>query len=370
MRAKLAMAGVGVLLLAGAGAAVLVQRGARDRAAAEQAARKKDREGFVWREGQLRRGDLSPGCRVGAVAVADGEWALRGPSDRPALKLPVGEGAAEEGAKPGPVTLKVKGGKAEVVADPPVLVNAQPQRRAELAEGDTVFMGRLRLMYSRDKKGGAVLLVHDPAVHKGNEPKDPRYYPFNPGAVVAGQLEKGGGPAVPERLRVELSRGGPRELHALGWVRFRLRGVERVWGAYQLGVTGAGAGGAHILVPFSSEEGRRVRLLVGTVESGGAVRLDFNQAFYPPCAYAWYYDCPEVPGANQVGDALQVGEQPVEKPAAAPESKPTEQPTRAEVPSTARPGLDAPGSGPGAQAEKPAPRPVPEKPAPKRRRGK
>lgn len=67
-------------------------------------------------------------------------------------------------------------------------------------------------------------------------------------------------------------------------------------------------------IPFiDSAAGRETypggRYLDGSLEAGGMVRLDFNLAYNPYCAYGWTsYSCPLTPRENRLPFAVRAGE--------------------------------------------------------------
>jgi uncharacterized protein (DUF1684 family) len=75
--------------------------------------------------------------------------------------------------------------------------------------------------------------------------------------------------------------------------------------------------GPMLVVVFSDETtgtesyapGRFLR--VAPPEAGGALTLDFNRAFIPPCGFSDYYSCPIPPRENQIASPIRGGEKRV-----------------------------------------------------------
>jgi uncharacterized protein len=137
-----------------------------------------------------------------------------------------------------------------------------------------------------------------------------RYFPDNPEAVVETRLDPAEGP-----LRIDT--GGPD-----GVVRYRRVGIaETRWGSLTLWWIEAYGGGLFLpfrdgTCPDESYGGGRyltdtVKGTFGrgvTVESDGRIRLDFNYAYNPSCAYNPNWACPLAPQENRVAAPIRAGE--------------------------------------------------------------
>ncbi|WP_337100331.1 DUF1684 domain-containing protein [Paenibacillus sp. YIM B09110] len=53
------------------------------------------------------------------------------------------------------------------------------------------------------------------------------------------------------------------------------------------------------------------RMLLVSVDAEGKVKLDFNRAFLPPCAFSYYFNCPMPPANNRLPFEVKAGEQQV-----------------------------------------------------------
>jgi uncharacterized protein (DUF1684 family) len=137
-----------------------------------------------------------------------------------------------------------------------------------------------------------------------------RYFPENPDAVVDAALRPAGG-------TIDIDTGGPD-----GVVRYRRVGVlETRWGPLTLWWIEAYGGG--LFLPFRDGTcGRESygggRYLTDTVKgthgrgvtplADGRVRLDFNYAYNPSCAYDDKWACPLAPPENRLEATIDAGE--------------------------------------------------------------
>ncbi|MFX3632541.1 MAG: DUF1684 domain-containing protein [Candidatus Pristimantibacillus sp.] len=53
------------------------------------------------------------------------------------------------------------------------------------------------------------------------------------------------------------------------------------------------------------------RMLLVSPNADGTVKLDFNRAFLPPCAFSYHFNCPLPPAHNRLPFAVTAGEQQV-----------------------------------------------------------
>ncbi|MEV4756550.1 DUF1684 domain-containing protein [Micromonospora sp. NPDC049559] len=136
------------------------------------------------------------------------------------------------------------------------------------------------------------------------------YFPPDPAAVVEVELEPADGTE-------SIDTGGPD-----GVVRYRRVGVARTgWGPLTLWWIEAYGGG--LFLPFrDGTAGRETygggRYLTDTVKGtfgrgltllpGDRVRLDFNYAYNPSCAYDDRWACPLAPPENRVPGEIRAGE--------------------------------------------------------------
>lgn len=108
--------------------------------------------------------------------------------------------------------------------------------------------------------------------------------------------------------------GGTRELVVPGDITFTLDGVEHRLAAFD-------DGGVLLLVFGDATNGSetygsgRFLFVRRDDDSGfgdpGAVVLDFNRAFVPPCGFSAQYNCPLPPAQNRFSEAIRAGEKNV-----------------------------------------------------------
>lgn len=143
-----------------------------------------------------------------------------------------------------------------------------------------------------------------------------RYFPPDPSAVVDVPLRPAEG-----TLRIDT--GGPD-----GVVRYRRTGIaDTPWGPLTLWWIEAYGGG--LFLPFrDGTAGRETygggRYLTDTVKGthgrgvlvlpGGRVRLDFNYAYNPSCAYDDRWACPLAPEENRLTAPIRAGERSYHRP--------------------------------------------------------
>jgi len=120
------------------------------------------------------------------------------------------------------------------------------------------------------------------------------YWPWDQRAVVEAGLEPAGGDA-----ELEVDTGGPD-----GVLRYRrLARLATPWGELTLFWLAAYGGGRYLTDTVKGTHGR------GLVQTGpGRVRLDFNYAYNPSCAYDPGWACPLAPPENHLDGAVEAGE--------------------------------------------------------------
>jgi uncharacterized protein len=137
-----------------------------------------------------------------------------------------------------------------------------------------------------------------------------RHFPDNPEAIVETELSSAAG-------ALSIDTGGPD-----GVVRYRRVGIAKTpWGPLTLWWIEAYGGG--LFLPFRDgtspdESYGGGRYLTDTVKGtfgrgvavgpGNTVRLDFNYAYNPSCAYDDRWACPLAPEENRVDGPIRAGE--------------------------------------------------------------
>lgn len=136
-----------------------------------------------------------------------------------------------------------------------------------------------------------------------------RFYPYDADLEVRVMLEP---IEPPEAIRIEASDGSVRPAHRIGRVSLRLPGGTGTLSVYRLDDLPAQYRGS-LFVPFRDASAGRETYGAGRyvdVERlpGGVVRLDFNRAYNPDCAYGIAAQCPITPAENTLAFAVEGGE--------------------------------------------------------------
>jgi len=169
---------------------------------------------------------------------------------------------------------------------------------------DILHAGRILFYVIRraDKTG---IRVKDPESPARTKFQGLRWYPPDPRWVVTGHLER-----FPQPHTVEISTaiGTTEEMLAPGIIRFNLQGSE-------LGLTPlvASPGDTELFIVFADatsgpETYGAGRFLDATVDPDGTVKLNFNRAYNPPCAFTPHATCPLPPPQNVLPIPIRAGE--------------------------------------------------------------
>ena len=175
-----------------------------------------------------------------------------------------------------------------------------------LAPGDHLDVGGIRLKaISRD--GAPALRVFDPETPGRTRLRGIHSFPFDPSWVIHGVFR----PAALGEINVIRSADGyEREEPAVGTVAIDIDGSP-----VGLTVTGDPAVGLSAVIADASSgvDAYRFRFLeIGAPDSDGAVTVDFNQAYLPPCAFSDHYVCPLPPANNRLAVRVEAGERTTE----------------------------------------------------------
>lgn len=257
----------------------------------------------VWRgqQEQMLRSELSPLSRVEFVHLPVGDHVVA--ADAAPLKL----SAAAMAPYQGNIRLRVEPGKLMLSAEPSVRLNGQFTGQAELANGNVIAVGRLRLMVV-GLPADPSIAVYDPQAPEQRSFAGLHYFPDDGRYVAKAHLERY---PQPRPVRVAASRGSDKELTALGTLRFTLMGQASSLEAYS-----EGEGTGRLFLIFKDETSGKPggsygagRYLYATLH-GDDTLLDFNQAWNPLCAYSSYFHCPIPPRQDWLTQAIPVGEKP------------------------------------------------------------
>ena len=144
----------------------------------------------------------------------------------------------------------------------------------------------------------------DPASPVEGEFEGLRYFPVSPSFVFTPELEPF---ASPERLELVTSVGDVEAYLRYGRVRFKVDGEHCT-----LTLFTQEDAPEHFFVPFKDATNGRETYGAGRyldlVLVQGKIRLDFNTAYNPYCAYSEGYRCPLPPPENRLTVVIRAGE--------------------------------------------------------------
>jgi uncharacterized protein (DUF1684 family) len=130
------------------------------------------------------------------------------------------------------------------------------------------------------------------------------YYPENPGLRLDLALEKTDNPNL---ITMTTSTGDEQDYYQIGQVRFSIKGEEAVLQVY------VSANGGDYFIPFvdataPAETYGAGRYLEPEDLGDGKLRIDFNMAYNPYCAYNDNWSCPIPPRENRIAVRIEAGE--------------------------------------------------------------
>lgn len=192
------------------------------------------------------------------------------------------------------------------------LLNGRPVRSAELrsdatGSGDVVTLGRLKLLLL-ERGGRYAIRLKDPESPMRKQFTGLKWFPVREEWRITGRLVPH---ATPQKLVFDTVIGTREEMESPGEVVFEYGGRE-----YRL--LAARSGKRLFLVFRDATSGKTTygagRFLYADELPGGAVLLDFNKAYNPPCAFTPYATCPLPPRQNRLPIAVTAGEMNYESP--------------------------------------------------------
>jgi uncharacterized protein len=132
-----------------------------------------------------------------------------------------------------------------------------------------------------------------------------KYFDINPAYKITGKIDK---VTSGQTINITMSGGEVEEYEAYGNVKFEIEGVKCVLKIFK---TPEG----NLFLPFkdltSNKEtygaGRYLDFGVNEV-NGNQIRIDFNRAYHPYCAYNHTFTCPVPPAENSLNVAVKAGE--------------------------------------------------------------
>lgn len=143
--------------------------------------------------------------------------------------------------------------------------------------------------------------------HQRHEFSGLTYFPPNPSLQIDAALEE---PGDREPLTVQTSTGDTQTYRRAGLVRFRVDGQDA---QLTLFTSDDGGGGHGLFLPFrdqtsGAETYGAGRYLDVDPPRDARVRLDFNYAYSPSCAYNEQWSCPLPPVENWLRVPIRAGE--------------------------------------------------------------
>lgn len=195
----------------------------------------------------------------------------------------------------------------EASAEALVVTHAEQTQRVEDRSVIAIDpSGRFSLTVSRQESDWRVL-VHDRDAPMRDSFPGIEWFPIDAGRIVDASFEAR---TTREPQVVQTSRGVTKTLYVAGEVRFELDGgpLELLVFAY----SPEPAPDEPLLIPFRDETTGHEsyaagRYLEPTLPAGGSLRLDFNRATNPLCAYSEHYNCPVPPRYNTLPVAIRAG---------------------------------------------------------------
>jgi uncharacterized protein (DUF1684 family) len=188
----------------------------------------------------------------------------------------------------------------------PVLRDGEPVGvvvgdEVRLTAGMEVVVGERRVR-SFDRDGSLALRVFDPDSAVRRETTDIGHFPPDERWVVDGRFSRAEGDATMEVTSID---GYVVEERFAGTVA-----VELADESVELTVTGGPSGLRAVIADGTSgRESYRFRFLgMPAPSADGVVRVDFNRAYLPPCAFSDEYVCPLPPVGNRLTTPVRAGE--------------------------------------------------------------
>lgn len=177
-----------------------------------------------------------------------------------------------------------------------------PVDEVALAPGEHLDVGRLRLK-AMSREGALALRVFDPETPGRMRLRGILSFPPDEAWVLRGRFE----PAPAGEINVITSVDGyEREEPAVGTIALDVAGAP-----VRLTVTGDPAEGLSAVIADATGgvDAYRFRFLeIEAPDADGAVTVDFNAAYLPPCAFSDQYVCPLPPANNRLAVRIEAGE--------------------------------------------------------------
>lgn len=225
----------------------------------------------------------------GLASLAGTHWLEAEPQPVPGV---VGRWSAREGQAFG----RELGGE--------VAFEDQPRDELSLAAGQEASFGQARLTVSM-RDGEVALRVNDPAAPARQVFRGIETFPPSVAWVLAGRFHP-----ADTRLDITTVDGHRPEIQGAGQIEVEVQGRP-----IRLSATQDPDGGLHVIFSDATNgpESYGFRFLRVEAPIDGAVTVDFNRAFLPPCAFADHYLCPLPPPENRLTVGIEAGELRVQR---------------------------------------------------------
>lgn len=185
-----------------------------------------------------------------------------------------------------------------------VIFEGQPQDELSLAKGQEASFGQARLAVSvRD--GEVALRLNDPAAPARQAFRSIETFPPSLTWVLAGRFHP-----ADTKLEITTVDGHRSEVQGAGQIEVEVQGRP-----VRLSATQDSDGGLQVIFSDATNgpESYGFRFLRTGAPVDGAVTVDFNRAFLPPCAFADHYLCPLPPPENRLTVGIEAGELRVQR---------------------------------------------------------
>ncbi len=260
----------------------------------------------AWKKSRFERLQRPDGwlTLIGLGWLKEGDNAV-GSLPESAVRLPADKAPGLLG------TIRLAGGKATFTAAPGagVVAGGAPVGTIELASdaaeaGPTVLEhGSLRLNVI-DRSGKLGVRIKDSGAQALAEFRGLEYYPVDARWRVAGRFAPH---AQPQSIEIPTSAGIAQRIDSPGTVTLTLEGVERTLLAFD------DTGDGRLFLVFGDRtNGRETygggRFLYTDPPANGAVEVDFNRAYNPPCVFTPWATCPLPPPGNKLPLRIDAGE--------------------------------------------------------------
>lgn len=188
------------------------------------------------------------------------------------------------------------------MSDPPRAVSA-----LTLRPGWGFRIGRFVFEYGVSVNLGRVIHVFDPDAPAVLQFGGLEYFPIDPAYRVRAEVVPS---ASPVQLELLDSRGNLQKFWLYGELRFSLQGASHRLELYTDTLDGAGQRG-FMLIFADATSGKdtypAARYLNTDAPRDGAVTVDFNRAYNPPCVYSELYACPYPRPNNRLPIRVEAG---------------------------------------------------------------